>query len=231
VRQPEHKHLTWILVFIACGWVVIAMLLHGCGPSVVACESPDQSGVNRYVVNGVLSTDRRSTVFVGGLGYCTGTVVGPHTVLTAAHCENLDRVCLNFNTDCWAVAESIEHPLAVKPGAHDLRILYTEEGLPGPFATIGNLEDCEYYIVQGWGIGSNRELHEREINVCRAQHGILWASEGSCNGDSGGPLYCNDNIVGVVSFGYGEPGVCDGTGGYVNLNASDHAAWIEENVR
>lgn len=227
--MSKDEHLWWGLILIAAAAIVSGMA--GCGPSIVACEEPEVASVEAAIVGGTPSTDRRSTVFVGGNGYCSGTVVGPHTVLSAAHCENLDRVCLGFDTACFAVEETLEHPLAVKPGAHDLRLVFTYDELPGPYAEVGYLEDCDTFIVQGWGRGSNRELHEREINVCLAQSGILFASEGSCNGDSGGPLYCGDDLVGVVSFGYGAPGVCDGTGGYVDLNVSDHADWIEENLR
>ena len=228
--MSKDEHLWWGLIILAAAAIVSGMA--GCSdPGIVACESPAQSGVNQYVVGGEPSADRRSTVFVGGNGYCSGTVVGPFTVLTAAHCENLNRICLGFETQCSRIYETIEHPLANKPGAHDLRLVYSADPLPEPYATIGNLQDCDTFTVQGYGVGSNGELHERDINVCVAQSGILWASEGSCNGDSGGPLYCDGQIVGVVSFGLGAPGVCDGTGGYVDLNVSDHADWIEENIR
>jgi secreted trypsin-like serine protease len=57
---------------------------------------------------------------------------------------------------------------------------------------------------------------------------VLLASEAICNGDSGGPLYCGDELVGVASFGFSDD--CTGTAGYVDLSSQGNAEWIEENV-
>ncbi len=190
-------------------------------------------------MNGSPSTDRRSTVWVGGSnGWCSGTVVGPHTVLTAAHCQGMNRVCLELNKACVHVDEDLEHPHYAFP-LSDLRLLYVA-GLPVlevPVATLGDHSECVSLLAQGFGYGSDGELHERPVEHVYRDGQSIYGSESICNGDSGGPLYALDSdgaytLVGVSSFGLNEPYEClGGAVGFVDLTLNDNIQWIEENLR
>ncbi|KAG7310946.1 hypothetical protein JYU34_003786 [Plutella xylostella] len=54
-------------------------------------------------------------------------------------------------------------------------------------------------------------------------------SKGACNGDSGGPLYHNGGLVGVVSFGSKyQCASKDNPGG--NTRVSAFTTWILDNI-
>jgi len=125
------------------------------------------------IVGGTPSTDRRSTVFVSivGVGYCSGVIIGPHTILTAGHCNNgttdnnyriyLDRNLPNY----YQVTGHLIHPdyfeyqkdPANSPflGFSDLMLLYVNETLPEPytdgFYSKAETIQCSGLVAQGWG--------------------------------------------------------------------------------
>jgi hypothetical protein len=185
------------------------------------------------IVNGEPSVDRRSTAYVQGEGFCSGTVVGPHTVLTAAHCVMTD--VLIEDVAWYDVVDTLEHPDYDFP-VSDLRLLFVEETLPEPYATIGLPGECYGLVAQGYGFGSNGELNERVVNEVGRSHGFINTDEGVCNGDSGGPLYALTEdgpvLVGVTSWGTSEPNVCiGGTNGFTDLTLPANTEWVLENIR
>ena len=216
---------------------IIAMLT-GCGGGKVSyepiCRQGPVAGAPAYIVDGVPSTDRRATVKVilGG-GYCSGTIVGPHTVLTAGHCRNPEVVAVE-NDAAYLVRENIEHPAYNGNVRTDLRLVYTFEELPGPYAELaGPGLVCEQLVAQGYGFGSDGALHERNVETVVRYDEVIIGTESICNGDSGGPLYAlradgTYVLVGVSSFGSGEPRVCDGPVGFMNLLVL--GSWVEENI-
>ncbi|XP_001380969.2 granzyme A [Monodelphis domestica] len=111
--------------------------------------------------------------------------------------------------------------------------------------------------VAGWGQTNNRDkkLPEalREVNVtvidrktCNDQKhynfnpiiglnmicaGNLKGGKDSCYGDSGGPLICKGNFVGITSFGLpGKCGVPQGPGVYTRLS-KEHLNWIKNTIK
>jgi len=120
------------------------------------------------IVGGQPSTDRRSTVYVGivGKGSCSGTIIGPHTVLTAAHCAGTggyhiypDRNLPNY----FVSTGELKHPDYYKFSSNgdlearksDLLLIYVKETLPLPYTTeiydTSKVASCTGLIAQGWG--------------------------------------------------------------------------------
>jgi len=199
------------------------------------CEAPEVVSITSAVVGGAPSQDRRATVKVfNSDGSCSGTIIGPHTVLTAGHC-NTPKVIAVEDFGAFEVVEHFAHPGYNSAVRTDVRIVYVENELPAPFATIATDSlVCERLVVQGYGIGSDGELHERDVETVARFDEVIIATEGSCNGDSGGPLWAlradgSYVLVGVTSFGSGAPPECEGPGGYMNLLVLGD--WVSEQVR
>ena len=224
------------------GWLALAtfILLQACGGDFdlgPVCEQPEVTDSSARIVNGTPSIFRRATVRVTSpRGYCSGTIIGPHTVLTAGHCEELTKIevgSLRFD-----VVENVLNPYYRFP-LHDLRLLYTEEELPRPYAPLRGHEPCEYLLAQGYGFGSNGALHERRVDHLLRNGSSIIGTESICNGDSGGPLYAvradgSYVLVGVSSFGLNKPREClGGAVGFVDLltDTRTKIEWIEENLR
>ena len=213
---------------------IIIALACGCGDELpLLCEPPDVASIEAGIVNGEVSTDRRSTVYVETAGgYCSGVALGPHTVLTAAHCTDPQAVLIE-DVAWFDVNQAITHPDVVFP-LYDLQILHTLQTLPGPFAPIGLATTCTHLITQGYGVGSD-SLSERTVTELGRSFGIIRTTEGTCRGDSGGPLYAitpeGPVLVGITSFGLGQSEECEGGyTGFIDLTVPDIADWVKENT-
>lgn len=122
------------------------------------------------IVGGTPSADRRATMFLAsvGIGSCTAVVMGPHTMLTAAHCLSKHpltdpvpvlRAYPDATVNSFYVAtDHLLHPNYDPDGGNkkaDLMLLYFDEVLPPPYVrTIyskDSASECEDMIAQGWG--------------------------------------------------------------------------------
>ena len=225
--MTEDRLLLWAVVAA----LVIHLLLPGCGePYEPMCSAGEQ----QYIIDGEPSVDRRSTVYVQTVkGMCTGTIVGPHTVLTAAHCDGVTDISVD-QVGWFEAVDELQHPEYNFP-RHDLLLAYFDEPLPGPYAELGTLPlSCSVLIAQGYGQGSGGELHERTVVDHTRTAGTIFAGESTCYGDSGGGLWAagfhGDVLVGVASFGLN--GDCiGGVNGWVDLTTDGHPEWLAENIR
>jgi secreted trypsin-like serine protease len=130
----------------------------------------------------------------------------------------------------------LEHPAAPRPHAIASACIAKDLKAGAAVTVVG------FGLTSKSGTGTNSRLHEARLAVtdptctrdaaCApaiAPNGEFAAGGGgtdSCFGDSGGPIFLDDALIGVVSRGVGTSGAPCGGGG-VYVRADRVVAWIE----
>ena len=194
------------------------------------------AGQTAAINHGEPTIDRLATVALGG---CTGVVIGPHTVLSAAHCEH-DNMAVRVDTslpsygEYYPVSSYRVHPeWSGSYPYYDLMVVEVEGTLPPPYVTPyfpEMQETCNEFLAQGYGANPQDPLtytlRQQAYTVTGVDPLVLWtASSGPgavCRGDSGGPLYAVIDgeifLAGIVSAGY-TGDACDGKTAHVRVDA------------
>ncbi len=194
-------------------------------------------------------------VEIGGTAMCTGTVIGPSTVLTAAHCLRTNPPWVKFHvgrdwrsplftydSTSWDL-----HPFyGVGQVTHDIAVIHlTKDPLADGVAFLrshlapvqsldGRLVQAVGYGHTTYGDGSN-SLRWWVVLQVASESGSAYVvsgdgTTGTCDGDSGGPLLWGDTadnvgIYGVLSMG--ESGTaCLGDSHYTRLDEEANASFI-----
>lgn len=208
------KRLMPALSRLAATALLAATTLLAAGPPARAVVGPSREEVGAIRDSLVMVLQRRGSA----AGFCTGIVVGPRAVVTAAHCVPAGAdLRVHFKDRQGApvllpVARVVRHPgyrpeaIARRERSIDLAVLTLDADLPEPFrpatlASTGSARVGEAVTVAGFGL--SREGEAASSGALRAaslaaraplSDVLLWATDpekhgaGACTGDSGGPV-------------------------------------------
>lgn len=136
-----------------------------------------------------------------GKKVCTGTIIGPRTILSAAHCVTTQGTHFMYKGKKYDVKYVTSDR---QDQGHDLALAITEKKIEGAiFARLGQgLKHGAQLLMAGFGCtvkgGKPGALHVGKTRVIGMDkdHVLAASPQGSvlCEGDSGGPAFATDGM-------------------------------------
>lgn len=244
-------------------WAGAVFTLLGCGPSLEVSPLAGAGADARTdeIVGGTLAAgDPAVLVLAVNAGggqyeeYCTGTLVAPKTVLTAAHCINAygqgNFYVVGTGANMASLSKVVQVAQQIRHGSYngssfDFGILRLSQPMTGvepiamnetPLTTahVGlPIRHVGFGITNpnGSGGGTKREVtyNVREVRRYTVESGA--SGRQTCQGDSGGPGFmvlpgsARESLVGVVSYG-DQDCAYEGWDGRVDVVA----AWVRQTM-
>ncbi|MBK8254707.1 MAG: serine protease [Polyangiaceae bacterium] len=237
--------------------IAVMRLATGCAATGSGQDDLLDDGVrDNPIVNGQETADYPATgvLLIQGQPFCTGTIVGTRSVLTAAHCiDQMDPSQVSFGIG--AAADQLEAELKVVSGVqhpnwdsqsltNDVAVLTLGEDSPIPAIPLNPAMDDSWIgrkvTLVGYGVTDGTQQTgagvKRMVDVTidklepTTLHYTTQNGQTACNGDSGGPAFADENgqlyVAGITS--YGDQG-CEQYGVYTRVDA--FIDFIEEQIK
>lgn len=221
----------------------------------VGCDAPSPGSKPGGIINGQRDEGDPAVVALleaDGSPYCTGTLIAPQVVITAAHCiavENRVRLPAKvaFGSDGHAPAMTIDVVWAEPHPHYGGRTFFNDAALVGlafpsevpplPFrrAPLGTNNLNHQLRFVGFGLTEQKKggvKYEGAAPIELLDPEFLIYGQVTCNGDSGGPAFLDngagiEEIAGLTSHG---PLSCSALGASYSQRVDAVAQWIESRI-
>ncbi|QIB35093.1 S1 family peptidase [Ancylobacter pratisalsi] len=244
VRSLFARRLFACLAFAALGAMALALPAHA-----IIGGRPADPALKSEVV---MITSTRGA-------FCTGVVLAPGVLLTAAHCVQpaADYAALVFegsNPKLIPVARIALHPsfdphsFETRRPTPDLAVVRLTEALPASFHPARLSSQMALparrtaFTLAGYGVtkdgdgASGGQLRTTELPSIGTTGGIMvrlsdGPARGGCTGDSGGPVYLDGEVAGIIGWSTAAGGA-RGCGGVTGATlVGPQRAWIDATTR
>lgn len=212
-------------------------LLAGCAADSADLDEPSSSSGSK-IIGG--STDPghpsvglvRSVVQMGlngapsAVGGCTGTLIAPRVMATAAHCTQGARLWVDVSFETapdqfapmgapgWIGAGMIAHPQydGDPTHGHDVAVVLLQASPQRPVVPLAAPPPVGSFVTavgygmnvhgnNGAGSGVKRTVDIPLLGIGAHELVAGRDGQGTCHGDSGGPLFAGNALVGLTSYG------------------------------